>query len=126
MKKERKEDRELKYAHHPAINDKSRKMVQTTFNQRNEGVTNKKSKADEPELTFRPAISQSSCHIPHRSIDDMVYGDVDRKLLKSAALKQKLEAGQEQPTFHPKLNPGYEHVKGQLQINKSPENYIRR
>ena len=87
MKKERKEDRKIQYAHHPAINDQSRKMVQTTFNQRNADQVAKKSQVTEPELDFKQAISQSSCHIPHRSIDDMVYGDVDRKLLKSAALK---------------------------------------
>ena len=52
MKKERKEDREIQYAHQPAINDRSRKMVQTTFNQRNADLVAKKSRVTEPELDF--------------------------------------------------------------------------
>ena len=130
MKHEKREMMEQQSPKRPIINERSKKIVKSSFTERNEEMIKKKTepKIDYPDLcTFQPKITNLAKMRRNRSFAEMTYGDSKKKSEKIEYLKEMAEEKLKE-LVNPSIfqSKSYANVKSKLQILDDPQSYIDR
>ncbi len=131
MKQEKKEKNSQASPHQPKICDRSRKLVKKEFSQRNTEVLQKieekrKSVAPPNECTFKPKITQIAKGMRNRSVNEMCYGDSEKRQQKVEEIKQLNEQQRQQGADYSSTAWLYSDIRSRLGLNSHLDTFLDR
>ena len=114
----------------PVILEKSKRMVTDNFEERNQRLIEKRKKQVslkeyDSECTFKPAISRTAQEKRKRTIEELSYGDMERKEQHLATLKDALDQ-RALTTNMPQMSTSNLSVSSHLQLSTGLDTYLDR
>lgn len=112
----------------PVILERSKKMVTDTFEQRNNKLLEKRTKPlqqYDSECTFAPTISRKAQEKRKRTVEELSYGDAEKKEQRLASLKDALDQRALSANI-PQMSTSNLSVSSHLQLSTDMETYLAR